>query len=96
MGETQLMFLLVALLKSNFVLGLHMLSSSKKQIAATTLLVVCIAFCEFVGIPALGLSKAQEIAACILLIAAVLCVSEWVSQFVVGLRFHGFLNKLNR
>lgn len=57
---------------------------TQKQIYATGLLVSIIAFCELVGLPGLGLTKAQEITACILIIAAVLWVTELVSLFVVS------------
>jgi len=55
-----------------------------KQVLATGLLVAIIFWCEVFGLPGLGLTKAQEITACILLIAAVFWVSELVSLFVVS------------
>jgi len=56
----------------------------RKQTYATVLLVLVVAIGELFGLPGLGLSKPQEITACILIIAAVLWVSEWVPLFVVG------------
>ncbi len=61
-----------------------MFSDNQKKIAATALLGLVILLIEVIGLPGLGLTKAQEITAGILIIAAVLWVSEWVSLFVVS------------
>ncbi len=56
---------------------------SKKAIASF-LLVAVITLGETVGLPGLGLTKAQEVTACILFLAAIFWVSELVSLFVVS------------
>ena len=61
-----------------------LLLSDKKKLAATLTVFLVIGFIEFFGLPGLGLTKAQEITAGILLVAAILWVSEWVSLFVVS------------
>lgn len=55
-----------------------------KKTVATLLLFSVILIGETVGIPGLGLNKAQEVTACILLLAAVFWVTELVSLFVVS------------
>ena len=61
-----------------------MLQLDKKTTLATLLLFFTIGFRELFGIPGAQLSEAQEITACILLIAAILWVFEWVPLFVVS------------
>lgn len=61
-----------------------MLEANKKTLLATLLLIFSILFCELSSAPAFGLTKAQEITACILFISAILWVFEWVPLFVVS------------
>mgnify|MGYP000094005795 CR=1 FL=1 len=61
-----------------------MAKALKNRLAATVLLVLSIVLCEWIGIPGADLTKAQEITAYILIVAAVLWVTEWVSLFVVS------------
>lgn len=55
-----------------------------KSTGAALFVTLVIAVVELIGLPGLGLTPAQEITAAILLIAAVLWVSEWVPLFVVS------------
>ncbi len=64
------------------MLKLHILAS--KNVLAAVVVVFLIVLEEVVGLPGLGLSKAQEIAAIIVVIAAILWVSEWVPLYVVS------------
>ncbi|WP_188151136.1 SLC13 family permease [Teredinibacter waterburyi] len=52
--------------------------------AATALLILAVVIVEFVTIPYMSLPPAQQITAAILLVAAVLWVTEWVSLFIVS------------
>ncbi|WP_185230724.1 SLC13 family permease [Teredinibacter franksiae] len=61
-----------------------MASANIRSLAATVLLFAAILFVELFGIPGANLTHAQEITAAILIVAAVLWVSEWVSLFVVS------------
>ncbi|WP_045860171.1 SLC13 family permease [Teredinibacter purpureus] len=61
-----------------------MSTANKRSLAATVLLFAAIIFIELFGIPKTNLTHAQEITAAILVVAAVLWVSEWVSLFVVS------------
>lgn len=55
-----------------------------KRGAAAIFVAAIIGIIEFIGIPGLNLTPAQEVTAGILLIAAVLWISEWVPLFVVS------------
>ncbi|SMF30453.1 solute carrier family 13 (sodium-dependent dicarboxylate transporter), member 2/3/5 [Alteromonadaceae bacterium Bs31] len=61
-----------------------MVNANMRSLAATILLVFAIVFIELFGIPGANLTHPQEITAAILLVAAVLWISEWVSLFVVS------------
>ncbi|WP_075185189.1 SLC13 family permease [Teredinibacter haidensis] len=61
-----------------------MATANMRSLAATVLLFAAILFTELFGIPGVNLTHAQEITAAILIVAAVLWVSEWVSLFVVS------------
>lgn len=61
-----------------------MLSNYQKKLFASLTVILVIGFVELLGLPGLKLTDAQEITTGILLIAAVLWVSEWVSLFVVS------------
>jgi len=61
-----------------------MVIANKRSLAATVLLVLAILFTELFGIPGTNLTHAQEVTAAILIVAAVLWISEWVSLFVVS------------
>lgn len=55
-----------------------------KQSGAALFVVLVITFVELFGIPGLTLTRPQEVTAAILVIAAVLWISEWVPLFVVS------------
>lgn len=55
-----------------------------KKFIASFLLVSVIILGETIGLPGLGLTKAQEVTACILVLAAIFWVTELVSLFVVS------------
>jgi sodium-dependent dicarboxylate transporter 2/3/5 len=57
---------------------------SNKQVLATSLLVLMILMVQTLGIPGTDLTVSQSITAAILIIAAILWVTEWVSLFVVS------------
>lgn len=61
-----------------------MATANMRSLAATALLIIAILFIELFGIPGTGLSHPQQITAAILVVAAVLWVTEWVSLFVVS------------
>ncbi|VUD69120.1 Sodium-dependent dicarboxylate transporter SdcS [Thalassocella blandensis] len=61
-----------------------MLSDRQQKLAASFTVLFSIGWIELFGLPATELTKAQEITAGILMIAAILWVSEWVSLFVVS------------
>lgn len=58
--------------------------TNSKSLAATVLLAVVFLFIKLFGIPGVGLTPAQEVTAGILVVAAILWVTEWVSLFVVS------------
>lgn len=55
-----------------------------KKSGAAMFVIAVIAFIELFGLPGFNLTPAQEITAAILIIAAVLWISEWVPLFVVS------------
>lgn len=61
-----------------------MTHDTRKKSYATLFLIITLCLGQFVGLPGSGLSKAQEITAFILVLAAVLWVVEWVPLFVVS------------
>ncbi|WP_018016051.1 SLC13 family permease [Teredinibacter turnerae] len=61
-----------------------MVKANLRSLAATILLFAAIIFTEMFGIPGTDLTHPQQITAAILVVAAVLWVSEWVSLFVVS------------
>jgi len=61
-----------------------MATATMRSLAATALLFATILFIELFGIPGTDLTHAQEITAAILIVAAILWVSEWVSLFIVS------------
>ena len=61
-----------------------MVRLDKKMTASTLLLFLAIAFVEFVGFPWFSLTKPQEITLCLLCIAAILWIFEWVPLFIVS------------
>lgn len=61
-----------------------MVKANMRSLAATALLFFVILITEFFGIPGTNLTHPQQITAAILVVAAILWVSEWVSLFVVS------------
>ena len=55
-----------------------------RQGAATIFLLAALAWAEFIGYPWFSLTKSQEITATILMIAAILWITEWVPLFVIS------------
>ncbi|WP_370978176.1 DASS family sodium-coupled anion symporter [Agaribacterium sp. ZY112] len=55
-----------------------------KTFTAAIFVAIVVGLVELLGLPILGLNHAQEITAAILVIAAVLWISEWVPLFVVS------------
>ena len=54
------------------------------SVLASVVVAAVLAFVEFIGIPGISLTSAQEKTAAILVIAAILWVSEWVPLFVTS------------
>jgi len=71
-------------LTSNLFQGDVMVPANMRSLAATVLLFAAILFVELFGIPGTDLTHPQQITAAILVVAAVLWVTEWVSLFVVS------------
>lgn len=61
-----------------------MTHDTRKKSYATLFLFITLLLGQFVGLPGSGLTKAQEVTAYILVLAAVLWVVEWVPLFVVS------------